>query len=236
MHNEGVRDIASHIPGKMLTLDRKSIDVVKIEPIHVGFNRLQRFVFRFRRFDGMWSNPIEREVLERADACVVLPYDPKRDRVVFIEQFRIVASLMNFPPHQLEPIGGLLEAGSSPEATVRREAVEEAGLVIDQLIPLGRFLLSPGCLTEIVNVYCCLVDTEGVGGFHGCVAEEEDIRVHVLEFTEVERRLAAGEFGYMVTALSVYWLAANRERLRRKWLAGPDGADADGRPAAAASR
>ena len=190
------------------------IRLIEEEVLYQGFNRLRRLVFQYPRYDGTWSNPVDREVLERADATVVLPYDPVHDRVVLIEQFRLAASLTPFSARQFEPIGGLIEPGNGPEMVIRREAVEEAGLTLGALIPIGRFLPSPGCLTEVVHAYCALVDTEGLGGLHGCANEDEDIMVHVLDFADVERSLAAGEFGYMVMALCVYWLIANRERLR----------------------
>ena len=190
------------------------VELITSETLYSGFNRLRRFFFRFLRYDGTWSQVIDREMLERRNASIVLPYDPRHDRVILIEQFRFVATIAGMPARQLETIGGLVEAGSSPEETARREAEEEAGLAVGELIPIGRFMPSPGCLSEVVYAYCCLMDTERLAAAPHNPDEEEDIRLHVLEFTEVERRLVAGEFGYMATALSVQWLVANRERLR----------------------
>jgi ADP-ribose pyrophosphatase len=184
-----------------------------------GFNRLRKLRLRYRKHDGAWSNVIERELFERHDAVVVLPYDPVRDQIVFVEQFRLGAFAAGQDSWQLEPIGGLLETGSDVEAALRREAQEEAGCTIGAIEPIGRMLVSPGCCTELVHSFCGQVDASALGGTHGCAQEDEDTLVHVLDFATAERMMAEGAFQYMVTACCMFWLATNRDRLRRLWAA-----------------
>ena len=47
--------------------------------------------FRHRRYDGTMSGPRTWELWRRGRAAAVLPYDPIRDAVVLIEQFRLPA-------------------------------------------------------------------------------------------------------------------------------------------------
>ncbi len=65
----------------------------------------------------------------------------------------------------------------------RREAVEEAGLVLGRLLPITRYLPSPGGSDELVHLYLGSCDSEGAGGIHGLPDEGEDIRVHVWTWT-----------------------------------------------------
>ena len=54
-----------------------------------GFFAVEEQGLRFRRFDGALSDPVNREAFVSGDAVTVLPYDPVRDRVLLIEQFRV---------------------------------------------------------------------------------------------------------------------------------------------------
>ncbi len=67
------------------------VELVEKTTPYDGYFRIGRYRLRHRRFDGGWTEVIDREVFDRGRAAVVLPYDPARDAVVLIEQFRIGA-------------------------------------------------------------------------------------------------------------------------------------------------
>ncbi|HEX6102287.1 MAG TPA: gamma-glutamylcyclotransferase, partial [Alphaproteobacteria bacterium] len=69
-----------HGPGDVVSLG--------IARPYTGIFALEEHSLRHRRFDGSWSPEVERTVLSIGDAVTVLPYDPRRDRVLLIEQFR----------------------------------------------------------------------------------------------------------------------------------------------------
>ncbi|MDG2393691.1 MAG: ADP-ribose diphosphatase, partial [Thalassotalea sp.] len=52
-----------------------------------GFFRIDQYQIQHRLFNGGWSNEFSREIFERGDAVVLIPYDPVLDKVVLIEQF-----------------------------------------------------------------------------------------------------------------------------------------------------
>ena len=82
-----------------------------------GYFRIERYRFRHRLFAGGWSGEIRREVFERGHAVAVLPYDPERDAVLLIEQFRIGAlAAAGMPAWQIEVIAGIIDEGETPEA------------------------------------------------------------------------------------------------------------------------
>ena len=84
----------------------------------------------------------------RHDAVCVLPYDPQRDRVVLIEQFRVGALGKVDNPWLIELVAGLIDKDESPDEVARREAVEEAGLELADLWPVTRYFPSPGAATS----------------------------------------------------------------------------------------
>jgi ADP-ribose pyrophosphatase len=193
------------------------VDLVERATLYQGFYRMDRYRLRHRRFDGGWSGIMSREVLVRPPAAAVLPYDPLRDAVVLIEQFRIGALAAGAEPWLVEVVAGVIEPGETPESVVRREAVEEAGCTIAALEPIGRVLPSPGGDAELIHLYCGRVDSAGLGGLHGVADEHEDIRAFVLPFAEAYRRVIEAPVTNANALIALQWLALNRERLRRLW-------------------
>lgn len=185
------------------------------ETVWNGRFALQRIRFRHRRFDGAMSGPLTWELWRRGPSVAVLPYDPRADRVVLIEQFRLPALAAGFPPVMTEIVAGLGEPGESPEATARRELREEAGLACGRLERIMETLLMQGGSDESITIYAAEVAAPGDGGTFGLAAEEEDIRVKVMPATEAIA--AATATGNATATLALLWLGANRERLRRAW-------------------
>ena len=194
-----------------------NIEILEKTLRYKGFFEINRYRFRHRLFAGGWSGEVEREVFERGHAVAVLPYDPDADTVVLIEQFRIGALVGGLEPWQIEIVAGIIEEGEAPEDVARRESQEEAGAAIGTLIPISRYMVSPGGASESVQVYCGRVDSKGLGGIHGLPEENEDIRVEVQSFAAAMVALDAGKITNAVTIIALQWLALNRVRVREMW-------------------
>ena len=184
-----------------------------------GFFRIERYRLRHRLFSGDWSHPLVRELFERGHAAAVLPYDPIRDEVVLIEQFRVGA--LNAPggPWLMEIVAGIIEADETTEDVVKRESIEEANCIITDLIPLYNFLVSPGGTTESVALFCGRVDTTHAGSVHGASEEGEDIKVHVVAVDTALALLQAGKINSVSAIIALQWLALNRDHVRTIWAA-----------------
>lgn len=197
----------------------EALQILGRDVAYQGFFRIDRYRLRHRLFAGGWSAELTREVFERGRAVGVLLYDPVRDAVVLVEQFRLPAHLAGFSGWQLEIVAGLVDHDGESELEVaRREAQEEANLVLaSEIEPMHRFLTSPGGTTETVALFCARVDAEKAGGVHGLADEHEDIKVVVKSFRQAMRLLRAGKIENVFTLAALYWLADNRARLRRAW-------------------
>jgi ADP-ribose pyrophosphatase len=196
-----------------------AVKILKRETVYQGFARLDRYRLRHRLYAGGWSEEMEREIFERGRTVGVLLYDPARDTVILVEQFRLPAHLAGFPAWELEIVAGIVDhEDESAEDLARREAKEEAGIeILGDLVPVHRFMPSPGACTEQVDLYCGRVDAQGAGGIHGLAQEHEDIKVVVLSYRAVMKKLRDDEIKNGLTALALYWLAAHRAELRRRW-------------------
>ncbi len=116
------------------------VTVLTTERPFRGFFAVETVTLTHRRHDGAESAPLRREVFVACDAVTVLPYDPVRDRVLLIEQFRAGPLLRGDPrPWQVEAIAGRIDGADTPEDTARREAIEEAGLTLGALLPVAGY-------------------------------------------------------------------------------------------------
>lgn len=196
----------------------RSSELLRKATLFKRYFQLDEYVVRHSLFAGGMSQAITREIFERGHAAAVVPYDPEADAVVFIEQFRIGAFAAELNPWLLEFIAGIIDQGETPENVVRREAEEEAACSIEELVPIGRFLMSPGGSSETIALYCGRVKSAGIGGIHGLEHEGEDIRAFVLPFQEACELLQAGRITNLFAFAALQWLVLNREELRAKWL------------------
>ena len=161
---------------------------------------------------------LRREVLDRGQAAAVLPYDPARDEVVLIEQFRIGAADDPSGPWVIEIIAGLHEPDESAEDVIIREAVEEAGCTVTDLVPIHRYYSTPGSSNEQIEIFFARTDSSGLGGIHGIDEEGEDIRVHVVSSDSAFEWLDQGRIDSALPIIALQWFRLNRERIRKQWL------------------
>ncbi len=140
------------------------------------YGLLRQTSFNIQRADGRWQT-LTRETYERGDAATVLPYDPTRGTVLLVRQLRLPALRPHTHGMLVESISGLLDGGE-PEATVRREAEEEAGVTLGDVKPLFDLFMSPGAFTERLHFFTATyraADRRARGG--GLADEGEDIEV-----------------------------------------------------------
>jgi ADP-ribose pyrophosphatase len=199
-------------------MNRDDVDILESETVWQGFFRVDRLRLRHRLFAGGWGAPITREVHERGDAAVVLPWDPVRDEVVLIEQFRIGALTAGGTPWLTEIVAGIIEDGESAEEVVRREIVEEAGVAATEIMPVMEVYTSPGGSSERIAIFLGRVDTAGVGGVHGLEDEGEDIRVFTATLEDALQRIADGRITNVAAVAALQWLALNRDTVRAQWV------------------
>ena len=198
---------------------KHDVEVTNKEPGYSGFFDLNIYTLRHRQFEGEWGPEITREVFERGHAVAVLPYDPATDRVLMIEQFRPGAFFsMNSPwfaddtsPWIYEGVAGIIDPGEQPEDVAYREAVEETGTELTDLIEVCHYLVSPGGTTESVFVFIGRADLSNVDGLHGMPHEGEDIRPFTIPLREAYDAIAEGLVNNAMTIIALQWMVLKIE-------------------------
>lgn len=193
------------------------VQVLERETCFSGFYKLERLRLRHRQFAGDMGPTLTRELFVRHDAVCVLPYDPQRDCVVLIEQFRVGALSKSANPWLLELVAGLIDKDEPPEEVARREALEEANLPLSSLWPITQYYPSPGGSSERVHLFIGRCDSEGAGGVYGLAEEGEDIRVHVWPLEDALDAVKDGRIDNAASIIALQWLALNRVEVRGLW-------------------
>lgn len=190
-------------------------------PLAGDFFRFAPLAVSHRRFDGGFHRNLPREVMVGSDAALVLPYDPVRDRVLLVEQFRLgPARRGDRNPWVLEPVAGIIDPDEDAETCARREAVEEAGVTLESLEFMCRLYSSPGNATDCFYCYLGVTDLPDDHLRHGGLASEaEDIRLHLVDFSDAMAMLDSGEIAAGPSAVMLLWLDRLRARGDRGWPA-----------------
>lgn len=191
----------------------EDIEIKQIETPYQGYFKMLKYTFRHRCFAGTWSPIISRELFERGHAVAVLPYDPKTDQLILIEQVRVGAFAAGLSPWQLEIVAGVIDENELPEQVALREAKEEAGLNIYALHPITRYLSSSGGCSETISLYLGLVDVSLAGGIFGLPDENEDILVHKMSRETALTLLDEGKIENAASIIALQWLALNHHKL-----------------------
>ena len=161
LHGIGIRALGrSRGPGRRppralgTALGAADVEAVERRQAYARFFGIEEHLLRHRRFDGGRSEPLERAVFTSGDAVVVLPWDPRRDAVLLIEQFRAGPFARRDPrPWRLETVAGRCDRNEPTEATARREAREEAGIELGRIERIAEFYPSPAIMSEFITAF-----------------------------------------------------------------------------------
>jgi nudix-type nucleoside diphosphatase (YffH/AdpP family) len=186
---------------------------------YMNFFAMEEMDLQFRRYDGSLSPVINRGAAMVGHASVVLPYDPQRDQVLLVEQFRAPPFIMgDTSPWMWEPVAGVIDPGETAEQAAIREAQEEAGVAIRQLEVVTRAYPSSGALAEFIHVFVGLCDLSDLNGGGGMAGEGEDIRSEIISYDTLMQRVDEQAYKDLPLMICALWLSRHRERLRAMHL------------------
>lgn len=193
------------------------VEITRIERPYDGYGHMRRYVLRHPLYKGGMGEEISRECFVTGNAVVLLPYDPAREKVLLVEQFRVAPYAQGADPWLVECVAGRFEEGESVEDVARREAVEEAGITVGDMVRMGDYYSSPGIFFEEIAYFCGRFDSAGAGGLHGLEEESEDIRAIVVGLDEALSAVDKGRIVCGPCIIALLWLARHRGELKARW-------------------
>ena len=187
--------------------DHTDFSIESRKTVFQGFIQVEKVSLRHRLFNqNAYTATISRELVARKQAAGVLIYNDKQQKFALIEQFRIGAILDIDSPWQLEIIAGVLDGDETPESCVRRESLEESGCKIDQLHHLFSFYPSAGACNEIFHLYHAEATLPSEGGIFGMPDEGENIKLHIIEYAELDILFNSNRLRNAPVIMALQWL------------------------------
>lgn len=201
----------------MLQYDKTDVTISAIETKYQGFFKLNEYQLSHKLFSQKQSKTFTREIFERGDAVVVMLYDPYKDALLLLEQFRPGVLRVNETPWMLEFIAGMFNEDESPIDVAIREAKEEANIELkaESVKLIMKYFSSPGGTSECIHLYWSTFDSCKVlsGSVYGLAHENEDIMLHVVSRNDALALLTQGKISNAATIIGLQWLAINYQNL-----------------------
>lgn len=145
---------------------------------------------------------IPLEIVRHPGGAAVVAIDDRR-RVCLLHQYRHAAGgfIYELPAGKLEP-------DEPPEATARRELVEEGAVSAQHWSSLGVFLSSPGVFTEVIHLYLAT-------GLTPAAAAPEADEVFEVEWWPLDLAVERARNGELADAKTIIGIlrAAAREKI-----------------------
>ena len=182
-------------------------ELIGIETRYRGWCEI--LIAKIRLPDG---REIAREIEDHGRAVCVLPYDPERRTALLVRQTRAPMLHAAHEARSLEAIAGLIDEGEEPDASVRREALEEAGLILTALEHVTRAWTMPGLSTERMDVFLARYSPPDRQGSGGGIAGES-IEVVELPLHDLAAMADAGTLADLKTLFALQTLRLRRPEL-----------------------
>ncbi|MCC8979178.1 GDP-mannose pyrophosphatase [Bradyrhizobium acaciae] len=169
-------------------------DRVRVKDVQLLSKRryeLKSATFDYRRSNGEWQTQV-REVYDRGNGAVLLPYNLKTRSVVLVRQFRYPAFANGYDDLLIEAAAGMLD-DAAPEARIRAEAEEEIGYRLDHVRKVFEAFMTPGAVTEKLHFFVAEYDAAmRISDGGGLADEGEDIEVLELSIDDALAMIGDG--------------------------------------------
>ena len=196
------------VRAKICREDAVKPQILERETLYSGWNRMLMVTATTAR-----GSRLKRSVEDHGNAVAVLPFDAGRKVALLVRQLRVAALVGHGVDASLEAPAGILDE-DDPQACARREAMEEAGLRLGALIPLGPTFPMPGISTERIDMFLAEYDAaDRVAAGGGLAEETEEIEVVELPLATLADMADRGDLHDLKTYAMLQALRLKRPEL-----------------------
>lgn len=184
-------------------MKNEEVHIQEEKLVYDGFFKLKKAKLKYAMPDGEMSPLVDRLCFERRDAVAAVVYLEDEGAFLFTRQFR-------YPTYEktggwlIELAAGIMEDNESPEATIKREILEELGYEVDETQFLTTFYVSPGGTSERNHLYFCKTNSNNrVQSGGGAKDENEGIEIIKFSKDEIKEKLKNNDFIDVKTILGL---------------------------------
>jgi|AntRauTorcE11897_2_1112592.scaffolds.fasta_scaffold07361_2 ADP-ribose pyrophosphatase len=142
--------------------------------LYKGYYQLEELELETRK-----GYRIQRELFMNKNGVCAIVYNRSTDKYIFVNQWR-----PSIEEYILEVVAGSIEKGESPIDAIKKEVIEETGYKPSTIKYIRNFYVSPGAITENVNLFFVEVETK-ISDELGAEGEHEDIELIEMSLEEV---------------------------------------------------
>ena len=175
------------------------------EKLHDGFFKLHKMNFNHKRFNGGWNKNVTREIFSGSHVASLLPYDPIKNKIILLEQFRAGVLKREINPIIKEIVAGMIDEGENPKEAAIRECKEETGCKVNKIIDIFSYYPAPGSSESYYHLFLGEVESfegERISGEEG---ENEDILARSYGVEEVKNLLKENKIINGLTLIALQW-------------------------------
>ncbi len=183
--------------------------IIRTDTLHEGWSKLVVATIRTPK-----GEILRREIEDHGMVVALLAYDPERRVAMLVRQFRPPPFLAAGQTEVTEAIAGLVEEDEPAADSARREAMEETGLRLTDLEPVGLVWSTPGISTERIHLFLATyqaADRVAEGG--GAADEGEDITLAETPLPDLAALADAGRIDDLKLMTLVQTLRLRRPEL-----------------------
>ena len=188
---------------------KNEVKILSKKNLYTGFYKLTELTLKHKKHNGKWSKSIKREIFSGAHVATVLPYDPKKKKIVLINQFRAGVINQNINPIITEIVAGFISKNEIPVKAAMRECEEETGCKVINIKKMFSYFPSPGCSESYYHLYFAEVDSFDGIRITGQTDENEDILAKSYTVTEVKKLLMENNILNGLTLIALQWFFLN---------------------------
>lgn len=191
-----------------LVRSRSMAQILATTALHAGWLDLNMLTIALDE-----GEMVERELVDPPSGAAVLAYDPERRVAMLISELRPPVLISGEEP-LLEVVAGAIDDGGAPIDCARREAMEEAGLRLGVLVPVGQVWPSPAFSTERISLFLAAYarhDRVAAGG--GLDEEQEHIRTREISLATLGDLARGGRIPDAKTLILVQALMLSQPEL-----------------------
>ncbi len=179
--------------------------IINKKNLYSGFFSLNRYDFIHKKHDGEWTNNVSREIFSGAHVSTLLPYDPIKEEIVLIQQFRAGVLSRYDEDYLYEIVAGIIDKGENPEQTAVRECFEETGCKVKKIHPIQSYFPAPGSSESYYHLYLGEIQAFDGERIRGLNQENEDILVKCFKIYEVKKMMKEKKIINGLTLIALQW-------------------------------
>jgi len=179
--------------------------IINKKNLYSGFFILNKYEFIYQKHDGNWTNKVEREIFSGAHVSTVLPFDPIKNEILLIKQFRAGIISRYDEDYLYEIVAGIIDNNENPEEAAIRECAEETGCVVKKIIPIQSYFPAPGSSESYYHLFLGEINAFDGEKIMGLESENENILVKSFKVDDVRKMLKNKEIKNGLTLVALQW-------------------------------